>query len=373
MADWYVCFTDGNDSTGDGSSGTPWKTIQKGINDSSWGDTINISDKGAHVLTTGLTMTGIAGTNNADNPIIFKAWDNGGTITVKVGNVDYPAFEIDGNDAVATAITGTAKHWVYFYRLKIHDFTGFFFNPGTNWLYVETEMYNGAGTDVMDGGADLTYKSCYFHDSGAGVNAIQTDGSGCSIQGCVFENIGGSAFLTNADILVEGNVFKNCDEKYVNINTDQCEIHNNAFIGDGSASEIAIRFNAAAIENADIFNNIFIDFSGTGSTAIDFNGGSCSVLGHNAFKNNTANYTSKLVTFLDLTAADVTETSEPFANKTTMDVTLASGALSRDAGLVRNIAGVTPAMQKNIGPWQADGGAAAGGGGSGVGSIPFMA
>ena len=66
-ADYYVATT-GSDTTGDGSSGNPWATIQHAISDSSVvaGDTINVAD-GTYTITSaidvnkGVTITGNTG------------------------------------------------------------------------------------------------------------------------------------------------------------------------------------------------------------------------------------------------------------------------------------------------------------------------
>jgi len=43
MTDYYIATT-GNDTTGNGSSGTPWKTFTKAMTVAGAGDTINAAD-----------------------------------------------------------------------------------------------------------------------------------------------------------------------------------------------------------------------------------------------------------------------------------------------------------------------------------------
>jgi len=62
MADWYIDLDSGNDSTGDGSSGTPYQTFNKACTEASTGDTIILKD-GTYTLSssTAESLTGAAG------------------------------------------------------------------------------------------------------------------------------------------------------------------------------------------------------------------------------------------------------------------------------------------------------------------------
>ena len=51
MADWYCDNTNGNDSTGSGTSGSPYQTLQKCVDSATRGDTIyvEITDTGTGI------------------------------------------------------------------------------------------------------------------------------------------------------------------------------------------------------------------------------------------------------------------------------------------------------------------------------------
>lgn len=95
----YVAYTTGNDTTGDGSSGTPWSTIQKAldtVNHGGDGVRINVKAGETQVLATVLTTTTYLATNGAGSatePLIIQGYtatagDGGiGTIEGTTNNV----------------------------------------------------------------------------------------------------------------------------------------------------------------------------------------------------------------------------------------------------------------------------------------------
>lgn len=83
--DYYVDPDSGDDASGDGSSGSPWKTIQHALDNITQGadgDQINIKSGTADTLTAALDVTGTYGTPTGDKPLILRGYtssaDDGG-------------------------------------------------------------------------------------------------------------------------------------------------------------------------------------------------------------------------------------------------------------------------------------------------------
>ena len=256
MADIYISVANGNDTTGDGTIGTPLATIQKGLDDYMVaGDIMYIGNTTKTTLTTGLSMSLVGGTVDADNPLRFRPYDDGGalSITMPGGNVD--AWEVDGNDAVANIWNTTSlKNWVYIENAIYHGTTSYVVNAGTNWRFWQCEIYDGNATALLDGATNCHYESCIIRDSGGtGVDGIEGDGAGNYIHGCYISGLTGVGVRAGNYNRIFDNVFGHCTEACIMAAVDHGIIRNNAFIGDGSASEIGIDFLSAAVENIDIY------------------------------------------------------------------------------------------------------------------------
>lgn len=78
--DYYIDGTNGNDSTGDGTIGTPWATIQKGVTAAQAGETVYIRT-GTYRETINLVRSGSLG-----SPITIKAY-NGESVCLSGGKV----------------------------------------------------------------------------------------------------------------------------------------------------------------------------------------------------------------------------------------------------------------------------------------------
>lgn len=57
MADIYIDYSTGDDTTGDGSVGSPYKTIATAYTNSANGDTFYLSDSAGHPITTSIDFS----------------------------------------------------------------------------------------------------------------------------------------------------------------------------------------------------------------------------------------------------------------------------------------------------------------------------
>lgn len=85
---YYVAGDTGNDTTGNGSSGTPWKTIQKAANTMVAGDTVNVRGGLTYSETTTCLSepSVVCPTNSgsAGNFITYQSWSNTGTPIIHI-------------------------------------------------------------------------------------------------------------------------------------------------------------------------------------------------------------------------------------------------------------------------------------------------
>lgn len=90
---YYVDPLNGNDSTGDGTSGTPWKSVQKALNtitrNATNGDQINVKAGAADVLAASLSLS-TYGTATETAPLILRGYtttaNDGGYGAISGGN-----------------------------------------------------------------------------------------------------------------------------------------------------------------------------------------------------------------------------------------------------------------------------------------------
>lgn len=338
---WFCDFTNGNDTTGTGTSLLPYKTLQKAINVSNGGDTINVANTSAQSITTNITWnTGYGGTTaaTATNPLMFVAWNNGGSITISTAaGGTIVAAELNGGNTVATLFaTGSMPSFVSWTGFKMDSTTSYIVEPQDNWYFYNCEFYTGAGAYLVNctlGGHNV-FLNCIFRDDGSSA----TDGLtilGGFVYGCYFHGLTGYCIRGSGStsIPVVCNNIMAIGAKGGIICTTPSQIYfNNTFVGNGTASQAGIT-TATLGRRSIIFNNIITDFSGTSATGI-LNGSGMNIFleGYNAYRNNTSNITNQLILGVDLTANDVTETSTPYVSSGTGNFAIKSTALSINSG-----------------------------------------
>lgn len=121
MAEYYVDYLNGNDTTGDGlSDGTAWKTIQKAldtITKASPGlDRINVKSSAAQVLAASLDFTTIEASIVSTSPLVIQGYDS----TAGDGG----EAEIDMNGSSTYQIGSSTLDFTHFVDLYIHNRTG---------------------------------------------------------------------------------------------------------------------------------------------------------------------------------------------------------------------------------------------------------
>lgn len=117
---YYVDPVNGSDATGDGTSGTPWASLQHALDtitrNASDGDQINLRDSGPDVLAASLDQS-TYGTPNAVAPLVIRGYtateNDGGVGVIAVGGA-YPGTVSDQwNDTIFIdlEVQSYAGHW----------------------------------------------------------------------------------------------------------------------------------------------------------------------------------------------------------------------------------------------------------------------
>lgn len=323
----YVDYGAGNDTTGDGTIGTPWKTLQKALDtcarNTTDGNQVNLKAGTAHVNAAALDLTTFiaGGALSAAAPLIVAGY----TATANDGGTA----EIDCNGATMWAAA-------------TYD----------NVLLRYLDIHNGGNNNLcaLDTGCD--FWRCVFHKGASnpsGKYLLSLTGSTANVIGCRFYDPGddaaramslmntckaqdnyidmgtsatGYGIYTGSGAIVEGNVIK-CGH------ASQIGIYVNVF----STVRQNICYNTAAGTNQGIYlvnwastglNNICCGWVGAGGEGILH--ANPFLLGHNAFWNNTSAYTAMDMIFQDLTANDVTLAADPFVDAANGDFSLTAAA-----------------------------------------------
>lgn len=375
MAQYYVDSATGNDTTGTGTSGAPWATIQKAIDNSGGGDTINLSNVQKFTPAAELQWTtGWAGGTGQDSPLIIQSWDNGGSITITdptaAGNTIVAA-EIDGSSTYNKLFASTSiPTYVIVRRLKVHSYNQNGINASTGWHVFECEVYDIGTGYAIDGGSTCSIIRNYVHSPKASSNG---QGIKVSVRAIVagnyVEDMYGISIGVDDESSCINNIIYNCSGDGIVSIGPRNYILNNTIIGDdATAGSNGITFSNASYDNAVVMGNLIMDFSGTGSYAINATAGvSMYLVGPNGLYNNANTYTGLTTIFVDNTADDVTSTVEPLEDKAAGDFSPVVGAeIETGNVLFGGPLGTTTDRNNSFGAIPRQTPPAAGGGGSGA-------
>lgn len=293
-SDYYVDPVGGSDSTGAGTSGNPWQTMQHALNtitrNTTNGDRINLKSSGPDVLTGTLSFV-TYGSPTKSAPLLFEGY------TSSAG--DSGVGIIDGNASFSPLdSSGISFH----FSKNIH-----YKNAGARHVCnlggscgmdsCEVEGCTGAGHHAVNaGGASTSINNCYIHnfqshgiDMGGAGNIARgnyidgTDSGGSPTWGILFNANGGSAIrniikLTGSTIGIDSAAAGLCDS-----------IERNIIYGVSAPTGTGIRCEAAFHS---VKNNYIEGMSGAGGKGVLIDSG-CTIIhyGSNYFFNNATNET----------------------------------------------------------------------------------
>jgi hypothetical protein len=355
----YVDYGAGNDTTGDGSVGTPWKTLQKAFDsctrNTTDGNQINLKAGTAHVNSAALDLTTFVGGGALASaaPLILRGY----TSTANDGGVG----EIDcGGYAMWAAAT---YDYIILADLECHTFGD---NAGisldTYCVMYRCEVHKGASTPtnrslISLSGTGCAVLGCYFHTAGTSNGNILNLGAGARAFGnYVAAGTGASsvAIFLGYDGIAVGNIILCAHVSAQGISSRRGQSWGNVCYNTAAGTASGILHGTENATSGLVMNNIVCGWSGAGGEGISHT--NIGPVGWNAFYNNTANYTVADMWFLDLSANDVSLAADPFTDAANGDFSLTTAAkvalrsLGWPASYLGAAAGTDPHI--TIGPMQ---------------------
>jgi len=260
-SEYYVDPSGGNDTTGDGTIGTPWKTVQKALDsitrNTTDGDRINVKDTADDVLSAELDFS-TYGANSLNYALLIQGY----TSTAGDGGIG----GISGGGT--TAIISTQRSYIAFKDMHLH-------NTGSNVILNiyrssldNCEFNNSSSTGNIVEVSQAAVINCYFHDTDGSAVA----GGSCVIFGCYFK--AGATYEMDTCInataasLVASRCILSIDGATNGIGgvAILAQILNNSILSDGGTGT-GIDSESGGW-GASYINNVVEGFSGTGGVGI---------------------------------------------------------------------------------------------------------
>lgn len=259
---YYVDPLNGNDSTGNGTSGTPWKSVQKALNtitrNASNGDQINVKAGAADVLAAALSFTSY-GTPSQSAPLVVRGY----TTTAGDGGIG----EIDANNGII--VNGSNISYTLWADLKLHNASGYLFDTYSGAYVVGAVFFNCEFYDATyawigrSSNGDLVgaFIGCYFHDM---TSANNMQNSPVVYDSCFIKGMSGSYCLDDYNCRM---FVKNCiivagasqGGIYLDLNGQHVLVNNTIYSAGSTGSGIEFRY--VAMNASAIMNNVIVGFA----------------------------------------------------------------------------------------------------------------
>lgn len=357
-SEYYTSFLSGNDSTGNGSIGTPWKTVQKALDtitqDTTDGDVINIQVGALNTLSAALDLS-TYGAPSETTPLIFRGY----TSVARDGGRG------DLNGGGSVSVLDVTNNGISFIDMHLHNTSGnIIVQVLQDSRFINCVIEDSTGTGISLSSKALVY-NCHFTNITGGNGLVVTNGL---VSHCYFEDdVNGptNAWINpNPGLVVEFCIFDMGTNTLGIDMVSSISVINCTFDGGGGTGQ-GIK-TAADRTGLIILNNIFANFSGVGAVGAALRSGDhLTLYTNNAFFNNTTD--AENATGQHLGASNESLASDPFTDSSGDDYTTQDVGAVFGGGLVtaflRNAASVT-ALDK--GATQRSG-ILSGGGGSGSG------
>lgn len=283
LSHYYVSPASGSDATGDGSIGTPWKTVQHALNNitrnATDGDQINVQAGAADVLSASLSLA-TYGTPTGAAPLVLRGY----TSAAGDGGVG-----VLSGGGVCSIIAHVGLNYTHLCDLRLTN-TGANYVVGYLYNYssiVNCEVDTSSSHGILTNGVTRVV-GCNIHDIGAhGIYAVPgtilynrvSAGSGAGHYCIALSNPGGIAIgnvVTPAHVAANGIYGK-----------EAAMITDNSIraLTGGTGAGIEMAADAPGIV---LTNNVIAGFSGAGGRGIAFGAGvTAAVYRSNALYNNT--------------------------------------------------------------------------------------
>jgi hypothetical protein len=357
-SNYYVDPTNGDDATGDGTSGNPWQTTDHALTagitrDVTNGDQVNIRDTSIDSSLLSVDIAAVYGNPTAAAPLILRGYassaDDGGTGT------------LSGSGG---RIFNTSADFVSMIDLRCTDGgSGEIIKGDNSWSLMRCQFDNTTG-NAVDLDDDLRVVNCYFKDIGGyGVYP----GQRTFIRACTFENDGGgkefAAAVTTATtlgwVIIEECIFKlsgasiGITHSAHTLEVRNCSIYSNGGTGSGITGGSSQRLIVCV-------NNLVEGFSGSGGYGIRLRSWDAVTYGHNACYDNTTDYDISADQIFDL-GDNETLSATPFTDASGKDFSPADTGNVLAGSYPKTFKGFAQTQSRDKGAIQH---APAGGGGS---------
>ena len=282
ISQYYVDPDAGNDTTGTGAIGTPWKTVQHALDnitrDTTNGDQINIKAGTDDTLTATLSLA-TYGAPGPGNELAIRGY----TSAASDGGIG----GIDGDGSYGILVGNTA--YTHLVDMHLHNVgANSILDLGTYCKIINCEIDNGTGTSAVTFSNSSLLLNSYIHNFGG--YGIQFDGGG-RVYGCVFENgindFSRAIFADTYGVTAISNVIIIDGATHGIVVSERANFvaNNTIYSSSGTGSGI---FPLAGGDGLVIMNNYIEGFSGAGGTGINILSGAQFVyVRNNRYYNNT--------------------------------------------------------------------------------------
>lgn len=284
MADWYVRATNGLDTNAGTSHALAFQTLQKAIDSASGGDTININDEAAIVLSAAIGWaSGWSGGTSYDAYLRIEGY----TATKGDGGIG----EVNGNDAAASIFSTTSiPSFVILKNLLLHNTTSYVIDPTTNWTIDGCELHSAGANATIDNESRVLTINSYIHDPDtAGVHGVNIT-SGGSIFYSRLKGFDGHAIrMVGIGGFAIGNIIDDLDDDGIEITNDLNFVLGNTINGNSVSGKYGILNTTTTAESHIVLNNIITNFGtgGSGGGVKGAAGHNFLIAGFNHFHNNS--------------------------------------------------------------------------------------
>jgi hypothetical protein len=282
-------------------------------------------------------------TSNQQQAISMRAYapgNSGGAAFVKTraDGTTTPIAKINGNGNSYITGTGTSGKYCGFVGIEFYNTTNWLIYSSHGWSFVDCKFHDGTGSYLVFGaGQGNAFINCEFDgtDTGSSTAALYLNFAS-TVHGSYFHDFNHDMIdLVNSTATISFNLFENIGISAIKFgDRDYINIEYNTFIGTNDNVIGLWIWNAGSYQNH-IRHNIFADFGGTGTNPAGVTGGTgiyiepnsnCSILGPNAFYNNTNDVDNDGGYNPMLEFTNVSLSSDPFVDASAGDYALDTGS-----------------------------------------------
>lgn len=322
VSDYFCDYGGGDDTTGNGTIGTPWKTIQKAFNtitrNSTDGDRVNVKAGTAQVLSAALTLA-TYGTPTLAAPLYLEG---------------YTSAQGDGGIGDINGNAGNFNMWTSNYNYR-HIRNMIMRNTGNAVIFngaTFSTLYN-CELHTSSNGAPIVLShynrmvNCYVHGMTGAIPVTLSGNGNCILDHCLIDHTyattSGIAVSNGNDATRVSNCIVIARTSAIGIRTGQRREVQNCAVWSNGGNGIGIQVVATNQEAVGISNCVIAGFSGSGGIGLDVSASGlvCSLLGPNIFYDNDTDMSGSPKVVIRQT--DTTGGGAPFANPGSGDFTLA--------------------------------------------------